>query len=84
MDSPDYIVDIAGVHGPDEGPRDEEGQSLRGRPWLAIHWRCCGVYTRIYRNREGTAYDGRCPHCQRPVHIRVGPGGSTSRFFEAY
>ncbi len=59
------------------------GETLRHRPWVAIRWRCCGAYSRIYRNREGTAYTGRCPRCARPVRLRVGPGGTTARFFEA-
>jgi hypothetical protein len=80
VNSPDYIVDIPRVHGP--GERAEEG-SLRGRPWLAVHWRCCSIYSRIYRDRAGLTYRGRCPGCARPLNIQVGPGGTRCRFFEA-
>ena len=54
-----------------------------GRPWLGIQFECCGVYARVYRNPEATAYEGRCPHCLRTVKLRVGPGGTNSRFFKA-
>jgi len=89
-DRPDYILDVSGVPtrrtpmqahpGPTDGgacPR------MTGRPWLAMYWRCCEVYSRIYRNRRGTAYDGRCPRCGKRVCIRIGQGGTKQRFFEA-
>lgn len=82
MTGPDYIVDINGVRvpSPDKG---SSKRSLRGRPWLAVHWKCCGVYSRVYRNAAGTLYEGRCPKCGSPVTVRVGPGGTSHRFFEA-
>lgn len=54
------------------------------RPWVGIQFECCGVYARVYRNPEATAYEGRCPHCLRVVTLRVGPGGTNSRFFTAH
>ena len=51
------------------------------RPWLAVHWRCCNAYSRIYRNRAGTAYTGQCPRCSKLVSANIGPGGTTARFF---
>lgn len=54
------------------------------RPWIAIHWRCCSAYSRIYRNAQATAYQGACPRCGRPVRLRVDPAkGTSARFFEA-
>ena len=54
-----------------------------GRPWIAVTWKCCSVYSRIYRNRAGTCYEGRCPKCGKAVKARVGPGGTDNRFFQA-
>lgn len=53
------------------------------RPSIAVHFKCCNVYLRIYLNRLGTAYFGHCPRCTRPLTIKVGPGGSKSRFWTA-
>ena len=57
--------------------------SLRARPWVGVKFTCCNVYTRIYRNRMGTCYQGRCPRCMRAVTLRVARGGSNARFFNA-
>lgn len=58
---------------PEQGPR----------PSIAVHFKCCNVYLRIYLNRLGTAYFGHCPRCTRALTIKVGPGGSKSRFWTA-
>ena len=36
----------------------------------------CRVYNRVYLNRAGTAYEGRCPRCRRSIRFVVGSGGS--------
>ena len=76
-DEPDYIVELPGVE--DEAA----GAGRRGneRKWIGVRFDCCGAYLRIYRNREGSAYEGRCPRCMRRVRALIGPGGTSSRFF---
>ena len=64
---------------PDKRPT-EDGQ----RPFLGVHFNCCQIYGRIYRNSDSTAYAGHCPRCSRPVRVRIGPGGSDNRFYTAY
>lgn len=52
--------------------------------YLGIMFNCCGVYARIYKNKDGTAYVGRCPKCLKTVKIAIGKGGTDQRFFHAY
>jgi hypothetical protein len=83
---PDYILDLTG-RPPQAGPASvghgHADPRFRGRPWISVKWRCCSTYSRIYRNRRGTAYEGRCPKCGAPVKATVGEGGTANRFFEA-
>lgn len=53
------------------------------RPYLGVKFECCQVYQRVYMNRSGDAYSGRCPRCGKQVQFRVGPGGTNQRFFTA-
>ncbi len=53
------------------------------RKFLGVHFKCCNVYSRIYQNREGTFYVGRCPRCMKSVKAKIGEGGTSNRFFEA-
>lgn len=54
------------------------------KKFLGIMFKCCGVYGRIYENNDKTAYVGRCPRCMRTVKVKIGEGGTNTRFFEAY
>ena len=82
MRGPDYIVEIGGKTRP--GPQKLDAPALqRDRAWLAIYWRCCSAYSRIYRNQDSTAYDGCCPRCAKPVHIPIATRGTDHRFFAA-
>jgi hypothetical protein len=65
-------------------PRPAEPDGRRGRKFVGVHFACCDVYSRIYLAPDRAAYQGNCPRCAKPVLIRVGPGGTDSRFFTAY
>lgn len=80
---PDYILKIDGLASPDDRSESQSTRSAQQRPWIAIRWQCCSAYSRIYRNRQGTAYEGRCPKCASPVRASIGSGGTDKRFFEA-
>ena len=54
------------------------------RPFLGIHFACCGSYARIYVNASGSAFAGNCPKCGRRIEVGIAPHGETSRFFSAY
>lgn len=59
------------------------GVTSGGRPWIAVQWKCCSTYSRIYRDRGGQHYAGTCPRCGRAVRARIGTDGTPARFFVA-
>jgi hypothetical protein len=76
---PDYILDLPDI----EDQPTPGGASGGARQWIGVRFDCCGVYQRIYRNRAGTAYEGRCPHCLRQVRALIGADGTSARIFVA-
>ena len=65
-----------------------ESSSTDGQPtdasnarFLGIQFTCCSVYSRLYVNQQKTVYEGYCPKCGRPVRLRIGPEGTSARFF---
>jgi hypothetical protein len=77
---PGENLDISSHPEPDSGGRP----TAEKRRFVGIRFACCDVYTRVYVNRAETAYEGYCPKCSKRVRIRIGPGGTDSRFFTAY
>jgi hypothetical protein len=74
-DPRDYKLEISGLQS------TGKSNASQSRPFLSIHFACCGVYCRIYRNVECTVYVGHCPRCGKPVRFLVGDGGTDERFF---
>lgn len=66
----------------DDGCVPADGQNPV-RPYIGVLFECCGVYQRIYRHPDRMVYEGRCPRCLRPVRVRVGREGVSTRLFRA-
>ncbi len=67
----------------DPGPPEPE-QPQKQRRFIGMQFSCCSVYSRIYINKDETAYVGNCPKCAKRVSMKIGPGGTDSRFFTSY
>ena len=73
-DPRDYKLDLSGgATGPPA--------AATPRPFLSVHFACCGAYQRVYRDPDGKTYRGRCPRCAKAVRFVVGEGGTTARRF---
>ncbi|MFI4877205.1 MAG: hypothetical protein ACIALR_17755 [Blastopirellula sp. JB062] len=68
----------------DPNPPPSPASSGSRQEFLGVQFACCGVYQRIYKNRAGTHYEGKCPKCYRAVRFTIGSGGSDARFYTAY
>lgn len=69
----------------DYDEEDKEPEETKKKAnYLCINFKCCSTYGRIYKNKTGTAYIGRCPRCLRTIQIPIGEGGTNQRFFNAY
>lgn len=85
-ETPDYILDVK-LPETSAGGGSGQGSGATGgsqsRPFISVMFECCQVYQRVYRNRAGTAYEGRCPRCLKLLRVRIGPEGSNARSFRA-
>lgn len=81
MNDPRDQVDIDGI--PDSPGPDKRRPDGGPRRFLMTWFRCCHAYGRLSRNPDGTRYEGRCPRCAATVSVRIGPGGTDRRIFEA-
>lgn len=63
-----------------EEDREDENKPKK-RAFLGIWFECCHTYGRLYKNKDGTRYYGRCPKCLRSVSVRIGGEGTNRRFF---
>jgi hypothetical protein len=53
-----------------------------GRPFPAIHMKCCNDYVRAWPNAVQYAFVAWCPRYSAPVRMPiVEAGGSTNHFF---
>ena len=77
-DPRDYKLDLSPTAGSGAAPDNAQAGQ---RPYLSVHFACCGAYQRIYRDPDGKHYQGRCPRCARPVRFIVGEGGTANRCF---
>lgn len=68
----------------DPGDGDSSAGGHRHNRFVGVQFACCQTYSRVYVNRQGTAYVGNCPKCGKRVQLRIGPDGTDSRFFTAY
>ena len=68
-----------------DGPDYSRADSNRAgeRSFVGVQFKCCDVYSRVYINRDRTAYEGNCPKCAKRIRLEIGPGGTDSRFFTA-
>lgn len=74
---------LIGEERPESGNSGAGGSGGGPKPFVGIHFKCCGIYCRIYKNRRQDAYEGACPKCHKRVKLPIGEGGTNIRFFEA-
>ena len=58
-----------------------DSDETKARQFLGVHFASCRVYGRLYRTRDGLAYEGRCPRCGRMIRVPIGSHGTSQRFF---
>jgi hypothetical protein len=55
----------------------------KSRKYLGVLFEECNVYSRIYLNKDGSAYVGFCPKCARKIVLKVGEDGTDCRLFRS-
>ncbi len=63
---------------------DEDNQEQQKRKFIGVWFECCHTYGRLYKNKEGTLYRGRCPKCLRSIQVRIDSNNENAtnrRFF---
>ena len=60
---------------------EDKSEQVTKRAFLGIWFECCHTYGRLYKNKKGTEYVGRCPKCLRSVRVKIGGEGTSRRFF---
>jgi hypothetical protein len=61
--------------------KDETGSGER--KYIGIYFKCCHVYSRVYKSKLGDRYVGFCPKCGAKVQLMIGSDGVDDRFFVA-
>jgi len=77
---PGEVIDV--VSSADQAT-SANGAGEEARPWIGVHFECCGVYTRLSRRQDAKQYEGRCPKCGLPIRVSVGPDGVATRLLRA-
>ena len=63
---------------------EDNAKKSNQRKFLGIWFQCCHTYGRLYKNKKGTHYVGRCPRCLRSVQVRIDQSSDSAtnrRFF---
>jgi len=63
---------------------DDNQEQSNQRKFIGVWFECCHTYGRLYKNKEGTIYSGRCPRCLRPVQVPINADSENAtnrRFF---
>lgn len=56
-------------------------ESSGRRPFIGVFFDCCGTYQRVYLERAGTFFSGRCPRCAKLLKVKAAAWGDSRRMF---
>lgn len=68
------------IHGIIKGVEANE-EKRAPKPFLGVMFECCGVYDRVYREKNTQEYQGRCPKCLRKFKVQVDEQRGTATKF---